>query len=51
MYPLSMDSHSVPGPANQAFIALWSLDLCTLNALLDLETFPQMSQAWETPVM
>ena len=50
MYP-SMLSESVLCPENQASIALWSLDLCTLNALLDLETFPQMSHEWETPVI
>ena len=25
--------------------------MCILNAFLDLETFPQRSQAWETPII
>lgn len=33
------------------FKSLWKAEMCLFNVFLDLEAFPQMSQAWETPVI
>ena len=47
-----MLTHTTSGPVTIfCWQRPWVFSLCTLNAGLDLETLPQMSQEWETPVI